>query len=172
MLKRFDNYRWILLHFWNGTSWEIQLTWIPSSKQMYTAVLKRRTYFNMGLKAQINIAIHYTQQPGDHTLLQLTEGIQSWTSALNTWTTSNFRKNWQNQLHGNSCSKSLSDSSYSIVLDSVCVHSILDSSHCTIIKLIIIKIELWVEVHWPNNFCDILDMRFHFSSYSLHKFFR
>jgi len=46
----------------------------------------------MGLKAQINIAIHYTQLPGDQTLLELTEGIQSWTSALNTWTTSNFRK--------------------------------------------------------------------------------
>jgi hypothetical protein len=47
----------------------------------------------MGLKAQINIAIHYTHLSDDHTLLKLTERIQSWTSALNTWTTSNFRKN-------------------------------------------------------------------------------
>jgi len=23
MFKRFYNYRWIPLHFWNGTSWEI-----------------------------------------------------------------------------------------------------------------------------------------------------
>jgi len=59
----------------------------------------------MGLKAQINIAIHYTQLPGDRMLLQLlTEGIQLWTSAFNTWTTSYFRKNWQTQLNSNSCS--------------------------------------------------------------------
>ena len=94
---------------------------------------------NTELKVQINIAIHYTQLPGDHTSLQLTEEIQSWTSALNTWRTSNFRKNWQNELNSNSCSKCLSNSFYSIVLDSVCVHSILDSSHYTISKLIIIK---------------------------------
>lgn len=54
----------------------------------------------------------------------------------------------------------------------VCVHSILDSSNYTISKCIIIKIELWVEVHWPINVHDISDKHFNFSPYSLHKFFR